>query len=177
MGVIPAMSMLTAGENPPDGPYIFGPVQLIVWSLSLACFGVFVAVPLRAQVIEREQLRFPSGTATAHVIAALHAGDTPAADHAGQSPEAYTGNEHLPRYGSFGLGPSRGNTPPSGWSRRSVGRPAGRTLSRPLAGSEVELVQSVPKPLHDDHDGGNGRLVRSIATSNKPCHIKSACLD
>lgn len=161
VGVIPAMAMLTADENPPDGPYTFTPLQLILWSLSLACFGVFVAVPLRAQVIEREQLRFPSGTATAHVIAALHAGEQPGALQGGQSPEPRALEQSISHTGSFGLGPSRGNTPPNGWSRRSVGRATGGTLSRPLAGSEVELMQSVPKPIHDDQHGDDRVTVRS----------------
>jgi uncharacterized oligopeptide transporter (OPT) family protein len=73
VGVIPALNKLTVEENPPDGPYQFSQLQLVVWSMTLAFFGVFVAIPLRAQVIEREQLRFPSGTATAHVIKTLHA--------------------------------------------------------------------------------------------------------
>lgn len=72
VGVIPAMKHLTKEENPPDGPYEFSTVQLILWSTTLAFFGVFVAVPLRKQVIEREQLRFPSGTATAQIIKTLH---------------------------------------------------------------------------------------------------------
>jgi len=33
---------------------------------------VFIAVPLRTQTILRENLRFPSGTATAKVIRTLH---------------------------------------------------------------------------------------------------------
>ncbi len=54
-------------------PHTQGPVrlsygELIVWSLALAFFGVFAAVPLREQTIVREQLPFPSGTATANVI-------------------------------------------------------------------------------------------------------------
>lgn len=72
VGVIPAMKHLTVEENPPDGPYTFSTFQLILWSTTLAFFGVFVAVPLRTQVIEREQLRFPSGTATAQIIKTLH---------------------------------------------------------------------------------------------------------
>ena len=72
VGVIPAMAMLTPDENPPHGSYTFTPLQLMLWSLVLACFGVFAAVPLRTQVIEHEELRFPSGTATAEVIRALH---------------------------------------------------------------------------------------------------------
>ena len=70
VGVIPAMGMLSDDEG---SPHIFAPWQLILWSLALALFGVFAAIPLREQVIEREQLRFPSGTATAEVIRTLHA--------------------------------------------------------------------------------------------------------
>lgn len=46
--------------------------QLIVWSFGLAFFGVFFAVLLRRQIIEREQLRFPTGSATAVLISVLH---------------------------------------------------------------------------------------------------------
>jgi hypothetical protein len=45
---------------------------LVLWSLALAFFGVFFAVPLRRQTILREKLKFPSGTATAHMIKVLH---------------------------------------------------------------------------------------------------------
>lgn len=50
VGVIPALNELTPDENPPDGPYHFSQLQLIVWSMTLAFFGVFVAIPLRTQV-------------------------------------------------------------------------------------------------------------------------------
>jgi uncharacterized oligopeptide transporter (OPT) family protein len=43
-----------------------------MWSIALAFFGVFFAVPLRRQTILREKLKFPSGTATAHMIKVLH---------------------------------------------------------------------------------------------------------
>jgi uncharacterized oligopeptide transporter (OPT) family protein len=46
--------------------------MLILWSLSIAFFGVFFAVPLRKQTILKEQLKFPSGTATAEMIRILH---------------------------------------------------------------------------------------------------------
>lgn len=50
VGVIPALNKLTPEENPPDGSYHFSQLQLIVWSMTLAFFGVFVAIPLRTQV-------------------------------------------------------------------------------------------------------------------------------
>jgi uncharacterized oligopeptide transporter (OPT) family protein len=46
----------------------------------LAFFGVFFAVPLRRQTILREKLKFPSGTATAHMIKVLH-GQTESFEH------------------------------------------------------------------------------------------------
>ena len=44
----------------------------LLWALALALFGPFIAIPLRQQVIVREQLRFPTGTATASVIGLLY---------------------------------------------------------------------------------------------------------
>ena len=38
-------------------------------------FGVVFAVPLRKEVIVREKLKFPSGTATALMIGVLHGGE------------------------------------------------------------------------------------------------------
>lgn len=71
VGILPAIGLLTDEER--------GSVDkdqawwaLVLWSLALAFFGVFFAVPLRRQTILREKLKFPSGTATAHMIKVLH---------------------------------------------------------------------------------------------------------
>jgi hypothetical protein len=72
VGIIPAFSIMSPEDNPPNGPLKFSPGQLLLWSTALAFFGVFMAVPLRQQTIIREKLKFPSGTATASVIATLH---------------------------------------------------------------------------------------------------------
>jgi hypothetical protein len=64
VSVLPALAML-------DHPFKLTSGQLWLWSLAVAFFGVFFAVPLRAQLILREQLRFPSGTATAEMIRVL----------------------------------------------------------------------------------------------------------
>ncbi|KAI5864286.1 OPT superfamily oligopeptide transporter [Durotheca rogersii] len=70
VGVIPAMEyLLTAAEQ---GPILLSMWKLIIWSLGLCYFGVVFAVPLRRQVIIREQLRFPSGFSTAVLIGVLH---------------------------------------------------------------------------------------------------------
>ncbi|KAG0246516.1 hypothetical protein BGX31_001387 [Mortierella sp. GBA43] len=72
VGIIPALKMMTVEDNPPTGPVVLSATQLILWCLAVAFFGVFIAVPLREQVIIREKLPFPSGTATAQMIGVLH---------------------------------------------------------------------------------------------------------
>ncbi|KAK2861253.1 hypothetical protein FQN49_004388 [Arthroderma sp. PD_2] len=83
VGVIPALEYLL--RPGPDGPMDGsdggdgegGPLKLtfwklVVWSLGVCLFGVVFAVPLRREVIVREKLKFPSGTATALMINVLH---------------------------------------------------------------------------------------------------------
>lgn len=72
VGIVPAFGQLSVEENPPIGGFTLGAWQLLAWSAALAFFGVFFAVPLREQVIIREKLPFPSGTATAKIISILH---------------------------------------------------------------------------------------------------------
>ncbi|KAI8078458.1 OPT oligopeptide transporter protein-domain-containing protein [Thamnidium elegans] len=71
VGIIPALGQLTVADHP-SGPIILSAWQLMLWSLGLSFFGVFFAVPLRKQTIIKEQLKFPSGTATAQMITLLH---------------------------------------------------------------------------------------------------------
>ncbi|KAG9013964.1 hypothetical protein FRB94_004344 [Tulasnella sp. JGI-2019a] len=71
VGIIPALGLL---ELKKDGQ---GPVEMtwltsIGWSCAVAYFGVFLAAPLRKQVIIKEKLVFPSGTATAQLISVMH---------------------------------------------------------------------------------------------------------
>ena len=70
VGVVPALeTLLTPTEN---GPLKLSLGSLVVWSLGLSFFGVIFGVPLRKEVIIREKLKFPSGTATALMIGVLH---------------------------------------------------------------------------------------------------------
>ncbi len=68
VAAIPAMLLLG---------YEFSWWGLLLWALAVAFLGVFFAVPLRRQVIDVDQLRFPTGTATAETILAMfsHAGE------------------------------------------------------------------------------------------------------
>ncbi|KAF9353147.1 hypothetical protein BGX26_009082, partial [Mortierella sp. AD094] len=77
VGIIPALQLMTLADNPatetsPGGPIFLSAGQMILWSLAVAFFGVFIAVPLRKQVVIKEKLPFPSGTATAQMIGVLH---------------------------------------------------------------------------------------------------------
>ncbi|KAL9610064.1 MAG: hypothetical protein Q9167_005201 [Letrouitia subvulpina] len=70
VGVLPALNFILKPEE--NGPLVLSLGQLILWSLGICFFGVVFAVPLRKEVIIREKLKFPSGTATALVISVLH---------------------------------------------------------------------------------------------------------
>jgi len=74
VGVMPALNYLLQPEE--NGPLFLSMWKLILWALALCYFGVVFAVPLRRQVIIRERLKFPSGTATALMIGVLHGRET-----------------------------------------------------------------------------------------------------
>ena len=66
VNAIPALMMLNPGAVPPQH-------ILIVWVILISCLGVFLAVPAKRQYINIEQLPYPSGTAAATTLRALHA--------------------------------------------------------------------------------------------------------
>lgn len=70
VGVMPALNFLLTSEE--NGPLVLSTGKLIIWSIGVCFFGVVFAVPLRREVIIREKLKFPSGTAEALVIGVLH---------------------------------------------------------------------------------------------------------
>lgn len=81
VGVIPALEfLLKDGEDGPSGdggggeggPLKLNFWKLVLWSLGVCLFGVVFAVPLRKEVIVREKLKFPSGTASALMLRVLH---------------------------------------------------------------------------------------------------------
>jgi uncharacterized oligopeptide transporter (OPT) family protein len=85
VGVIPALEFLLKegedgklgdGGTGEGGPLNIGFWKLVIWSLGVCLFGAIFAVPLRKEVIIREKLKFPSGTATALMIRMLHGTST-----------------------------------------------------------------------------------------------------
>lgn len=72
VGVMPSLEFLLKKSE--GAPIDLSLWRLIVWGIGLCLFGVVFGVPLRKQVIIRERLKFPSGTATALMISVLHGG-------------------------------------------------------------------------------------------------------
>ncbi len=46
--------------------------SMIAWFALIAALGVFAAIPIKRQLINQEDLAFPTGTATAETIASIH---------------------------------------------------------------------------------------------------------
>ena len=67
MAAVPALLMLT-GALPSGG-------WLVAWFAVVSALGVFAAIPIKRQLVNIEQLPFPTGTATAETIQALYGND------------------------------------------------------------------------------------------------------
>ncbi|KAF2170253.1 hypothetical protein M409DRAFT_19856 [Zasmidium cellare ATCC 36951] len=134
VGVIPALEFLLKPSETPESnstdPQIVSVLaegrkhgsihlpleKLILWALGLCFFGVVFAVPLRKEVIIREKLKFPSGTATALMIGVLHGGTKTGAEgnieqHAArQRKQPNTGNDEESRGLLSDASPAAGQT-------------------------------------------------------------------
>jgi putative OPT family oligopeptide transporter len=55
---------------------------LALWTIFLAALGVFIAIPMKRQMVNIEQLKFPSGIAAAETLRSLHAEGREASDKA-----------------------------------------------------------------------------------------------
>ncbi len=64
MAALPALIMLTGIR--PDAFF------LVFWFAGIAALGVFAAIPIKRQLINQDHLAFPTGTATAETLRALH---------------------------------------------------------------------------------------------------------
>lgn len=71
VGIVPAMLLLSVSPSAPRGTQLPGAV-LVVWIACIAALGVTLAIPLKRQLIDRERLAFPSGTAAAIMLHGLH---------------------------------------------------------------------------------------------------------
>ncbi|MBP7796950.1 MAG: OPT/YSL family transporter [Elusimicrobiales bacterium] len=57
-------------------------VILTLWTIFLAALGVFIAIPMKKQMINVEKLKFPSGIAAAETLKSLHSTGADASDKA-----------------------------------------------------------------------------------------------
>lgn len=65
VAAIPALMMVTGKPIPAH--------VMFLWITAIAMLGVFMAIPMKRQMINREGLKFPSGIAAAETLKALHA--------------------------------------------------------------------------------------------------------
>jgi uncharacterized oligopeptide transporter (OPT) family protein len=69
---VPALLLLSVTETTPGGVQMRWTI-VIVWIFFLALLGVSLAIPMKRNMINREKLRFPSGTAAAVTLQGLYA--------------------------------------------------------------------------------------------------------
>jgi len=71
VSAVPAMLLLSVTDANPRGTqgrwYVVG-----AWVLCVAALGVFMAIPMKRSMINRERLKFPSGTAAAVLLQSLY---------------------------------------------------------------------------------------------------------
>lgn len=71
ISAIPAMLLLTVTEANPNGTQL-PPGVIAAWVFFLAVLGVTLAIPMKRGMINREKLKFPSGTAAAVTLQGLY---------------------------------------------------------------------------------------------------------
>ena len=80
MAAFGALLMVTAVR--PD------PWMMVAWFGVIAALGVFAAIPIKRQLINREALAFPTGTATAETIRTIHGASGAGASEGSQAARA-----------------------------------------------------------------------------------------
>jgi len=71
ISAIAALLMLSATPENPAGHHL--PIVVLgVWTFVLAVFGTVIAIPMKRNMINRERLKFPSGTAAAVTLQSLY---------------------------------------------------------------------------------------------------------
>jgi uncharacterized oligopeptide transporter (OPT) family protein len=71
VSAIAALLILSATADNPKGQHLDWPV-LALWTLSLAALGTCIAIPMKRSMINRDRLKFPSGTAAAVTLQSLY---------------------------------------------------------------------------------------------------------
>ncbi len=71
VSAIPALLMLSATGDNPGGEHLPWPI-LAGWTLGLGALGTLLAIPMKRNLINKEKLKFPSGTAAAVTLQSLY---------------------------------------------------------------------------------------------------------
>lgn len=71
VSAIAALLMLSATDDNPKGEHL-DPVMLVLWTLFLGAMGTVMAIPMKRNMINKERLKFPSGTAAAVTLQSLY---------------------------------------------------------------------------------------------------------
>lgn len=71
VSAIAALLMLSATPENPGGAHLPWMI-LTLWTLFLAALGTVIAIPMKRNMINRERLKFPSGTAAAVTLQSLY---------------------------------------------------------------------------------------------------------
>jgi len=65
VSAIPALMMISG--------HVMAPLDLMLWLSAVSMLGCFMAIPMKRQMINVEQLKFPSGIAAAETLKSMHA--------------------------------------------------------------------------------------------------------
>ena len=71
VSAIAALLMLSATEGNPEGQHLPWPV-LVAWTFFLGALGTLIAIPMKRNLINKDRLKFPSGTAAAVTLQSLY---------------------------------------------------------------------------------------------------------
>jgi hypothetical protein len=149
-------------ENPNPKTWDTQPILVVAaFIMCCACLGVFLAIPLKRQLINREQLRFPSGIAAAATLRSLYSAGTEAVRKAYALVSSIFIGALIgllnTTHGSLGVIDRL-----FAWSRRpSVQHPTARTLAR-------TWLRCVDAMGHLSHRFGDPRWASNRAASSSP---------
>lgn len=71
VSAIAAMLLLSVTPDNPLGVHV-DPLVLVGWTIALAALGTLMAIPMKRNLINRDRLKFPSGTAAAVTLQSLY---------------------------------------------------------------------------------------------------------
>jgi uncharacterized oligopeptide transporter (OPT) family protein len=137
-----AMSAETGGLKLPLG-------KLVLWALGICFFGVVFAVPLRKEVIVREKLKFPSGTATALMIGVLHGGEKQTSTKNEDQEDEEEGRALIDGSQRDSQDQSRGDSQEEAVKRDWKRQIRLLTYSFSISGAYVRTYRRFPASIHD----------------------------